>query len=105
MAAEGTGQEYEQWIAEERAFLANNRTEYEKLLSSLPEQSLHKLKKITSKLMMVNADSDPSKALWCVAQCREIMSEWDDELALITRFEKAQRHVQTYDQEQAAKGE
>jgi len=92
-------QEHAKYIDERRAFLAANREKYEQALEGLTVLARDILTKIGLRLMTVNSDSPPSKALWIVAQCREILTEFSGELKLINDFESAKAKVLKYDEE------
>ena len=95
---------YGEFIEEERAFLATNREKVKELQETLPQQALELLRKLTAKIIMVNADSDPNRSHWALAQCRQIIAGWDGELGLVQKFEKTEKRVAKYDMEQARKG-
>ena len=63
-------EEYAEYIEDERKFLADNRERVAEFKKALPEQAAEVLKKIGMKILMVNADTDPNKSHWCIAQCR-----------------------------------
>jgi hypothetical protein len=91
-------EEYAAYIEDERKFLSDNRQRVAEFKKELPIKAAEVLKKIGMKILMVNADSDPNKSHWAIAQCREVLAHWDRDLGILEKFETAEKRVASYDQ-------
>jgi hypothetical protein len=92
---------YDALMNERRAFLAEKGEEYRETVEGMEKTALVLLARIMARLQTVNAESTPYRALWIVAQCREILAPMSKKLDLIDKYEKEKKKVAAYDQEKA----
>ena len=93
--------DHERYIDSKRKYLSDNREKYEAAKNGLRDLALEMIAKVGARLMTVNSDSEMSKSVWVVAQCREILVGFSNEIRLIDNFEQAEKKVMEYDKKKA----
>ena len=96
-----TTTEYTEYIEGERSWLAQNRSEYEKVKGILTERAFEILQQLSLKISQCNADSPSEKSHYAMGQCRQILADRGRELGLTEKFEKAEKRVKKFDLDEA----